>query len=104
MFSKILAAYFLFLVTIPFLATAEQKEPSTIKVDVSQICLRENGMYIIYNGCPFQVLSLKFENGEYIAETKQAVSEGIFGAWWCYNCQHYNSRFDSHCVYCGAPR
>ncbi len=97
----ILSFFLLFLVNIQSLLATDT---CSVKVDISQICLQEDGMYMTYNGKTVPISSLEFIGGEYVAKTPDGIIEDILGLWWCYNCRNYNSKFDKHCIYCGKPR
>lgn len=77
----------------------------TIQVNPSDIFLQHDGMYYIpQTGSAIKVTTLQFDKGTYIVTAPKTIIEDVLGVWWCYNCQHYNSKFSLNCMYCGIPR
>jgi hypothetical protein len=75
-----------------------------MKVNLSDLFIQEDGMYLRRDQHCIQILELQFENGSYTATAPMGIAEDVFGMWWCYNCQHWNSKFRDNCFYCGKSR
>ncbi len=76
-----------------------------VRVNPSEILVREDGMYhVCKNRHLIPISGLQFEAGSYTATVPRGGIEDVFGVWWCYNCQNWNSKFDHSCQYCGCPR
>ena len=80
------------------------KDFCKMKVDLSDISFQKNGMYCLLENSPVKISSLQCKNGEYTAITSKGIVEDVLGVWWCYNCRHWNSKFDSICAFCAHPR
>lgn len=76
-----------------------------MKVSYSKIVVLENGIYYRDRNQDLVPLTgVHFEDGVCMAIAPKSIFEDLFGVWWCYQCQNWNSRFDLACIYCGGPR
>ena len=76
-----------------------------IDIDLSEVFFQNNGMFLrCFPNTLVESTALHYEKGKYIASVPRSIIEDIFGVWWCYDCQNWNSRFDTACFYCGRPR
>ncbi|HEX2582813.1 MAG TPA: hypothetical protein VHL30_01720 [Chlamydiales bacterium] len=76
-----------------------------IKVNHSDLLIQDDGMYYLCkNRYLIPISGVQLEDGSYIATAPKGLIEDVFGIWWCYNCQNWNSKFDISCQYCGRPK
>jgi len=84
---------------------AVSQNTCNIHVDISDLSFQDDGIYYIPSYGPVsKVLALHCKTDHYIAVVPKSIIDDVFGVWWCWNCRHYNSKFDTACVFCGMPK
>jgi len=88
--------------SIDYIFSHQTRTTKQIAVNITDVIIKDNEMRCkTCSGQEFPITSLQIINGTYFATPK---IDNLFGAWWCYNCQRWNSKFTNVCWYCGADK